>query len=185
MTQQKNRDDILREIVSIELRMFMAVEPVIPSACQEQPEALKLMRRASHHVLSTGTLESYLADLQEATDDDRNLMSLKYARIDDLVDRLSSNPLIDRIVEVEARWLKDLEERYPLTFVGRSEFAAGVYLRSELETYSDRTLDLYWNDVSRALEEGRNLTEERYTFLFREIGHDSIDDVERERAKSQ
>jgi hypothetical protein len=185
MAQQKDREEILQEIVSVELRMFMAVEPAIPSACQEQPETVKLMRRASHHVLSTGTLESYLDDLREATDEDQNLMTLKYARIDNLIDRINPNPIIDKIIEVETRWLKELEGRYPLTFVGRSDFAAGVYLRSELETYSDRTLGLYFKDVSRALEEGRNLNEERYTFLFQQIGHDSIDDMERERAKGQ
>ncbi len=185
MAQQKDHDQLLQEVVSIELRMFLAVEPAGPSACQEQPEALRLMRRASHHVLSTETLESYLGDLREAADEDRNLMTLKYARIDNLVACLNSNPLIDKIVEAEAGWLKDLEERYPLTFVGRGDFAAGVYLRCELETYSDRTLELYFKDISRANDEGQNLTEERYTFLFQQIGHDSIDDVERERDKGQ
>jgi len=185
MAEQKDREELLREVTDIELRMFLAVEPSIPSACQEQPETFKMMRKASFYVLSNETLESYLRDLQEALEENRNLMELKYARIDDLIPCLNDNPIIDEIVEVEGNWLKELAERYPLTFKGRAEYAAGVYLRSELETYSNETLDLYFKDVSKAIEEGRNLTEERYTFIFRQTGYDSIDDMEIERKKAQ
>jgi len=185
MAEQKDREELLREITDIELRMFLAVQTTFPSACQEQPEAFKLMRKASFYVLSNETLESYLKDIQEALEENRNLMELKYARIDDLIPCLNDNPLIDKIVEAESRWLKELAERYPLTFKGRAEYSAGVYLRSELETYSNETLELYFTDVSRAIEEGRNLTEERYTFVFRQTGYDSIDDVENERKQAQ
>lgn len=185
MAETKDREGLLEEIVSLELRMFLAVQPAIPSACQEEPETFKLMRRASHHVLSTETLESYLADLSDAVEEDRNLMELKYARIDNLIPRLNENPVIEQIVEAEGQWLRELEERYPLTLAGRSDFAMGVYLRSELETYSDRTLQLYVRDVARASEENRNLAAERYTFLFRHIGYDSIDDMERARKEGR
>jgi len=185
MAEQKDREELLREITDIELRMFLVIEPSIPSACQEQPETFKLMRKASFYVLSNETLESYLKDIQEALEENRNLMELKYARIDDLISCLNNNPIIDRIVEAEGRWLKELAERYPLTFKGRADYAAGVYLHSELETYSNKTLELYFKDVSKAMEEGRNLTEERYTFIFQQAGYDSIDNVEMERKKAQ
>ena len=74
-----------------------------------------------------------------------------------------------------------MEKKYPSTFRDRGDFASGVYLRSELETYSDQTLELYFKDISNALKEGRNLTAERYTFLFKQIGYNSIDDMERVR----
>ena len=181
MAERKDREELLKEIVDIELRMFLSVQTAIPSACQEQPETLKLMRKGGFHVLSNETLESYLKDVKEALEEDRNLMELKYARIDNLIPCLNSNPVIDKIVEVEARWINELSERYPLTFKGRAEYSAGVYLRSELETYSNETLDLYFKDISRAVEESRNLTEERYTFIFQQTGYDSIEDMERER----
>ncbi len=179
----KSREQLLEEVVSLELRMFMVIEPVIPSACQEQPEAFKLMRAASHAVLSDETLESYLNDLEEAVDESRNLVELKYARIDHLIPALSDSPLIDEIVETESAWLKELEQKYPNTFVGRSDFAISTYLRSELETYSDRTLQLYHKDIQKAKEEGRNLVGERYTYLFQQIGYDSIEAMEQERKK--
>ena len=185
MTETTDRAELLRRIVDLELRMFLAIQPSIPSACQEMPDTFRLTRRASFLVLSDETLRSYLRDLEEAMDEDQNLMELKYARMDDLVPQLNDSPTIDRIVEVEGRWMDELAERYPLTFRGRSDYAAGVYLRSELETYSDRTLDSYFRDVTVAMGAGRNLIEERYAFIFRESGYDSIDDVENEQKQAQ
>lgn len=185
MAGNKSSEELLHDIVAIELRMFLTVQTSDPITCQEQPGAFKLTRKAGFHVLSPETLESYINDLQEAMEENRNLIELKYARIDSLIPPLSDNPLIEKIVEVEGRWLKELEKRYPLTFRGRADFATGVYLRSELETYSDRTLELYYKDVCKALAESKNLTAERYTYLFKQIGYNSIDDVERERKKAQ
>jgi len=185
MAGGKSHEELLKEIISIELRMFMTVQTSGPTTCQEQPEAFKLTRKAGFYVLSNRTLESYLNDLQEATEENRNLIELKYARIDNLIPPLNNNPLIDKIVDSEGSWLKELEKKYPSTFRDRADFASGVYLRSELETYSDQTLELYFKDVSNALGEGRNLTAERYTFLFKQIGYNSIDDMERQRKQAQ
>jgi hypothetical protein len=185
VAERSDREELLRRIVDLELRMFLAVQASIPSACQEMPDTFKLMRRASFLVLSDETLRSYLADLEEAMDEGQNLMEMKYARMDDMIPRLNDSPMIDRIVEVEGRWMDELAERYPLTFKGRSDYAAGVYLRSELETYSGKTLESYYRDVTEAMGAGRNLTEERYAYIFRESGYDSIDDVEKERTQAQ
>ena len=181
----KSHDELVQEITSIELRMFLTVQTSGPTTCQEQPETFKLMRRAGFHVLSTETLESYLQDLEEALDEDRNLVTLKYARIDELIPCLNDNPIIGKIVEIEERWFKELEKKYPATFRNRADFAAGIYLRSELETYSDRTLELYYKDACQSLAEGRNLTAERYAYLFKQLGYRSIEDMERERKKAK
>jgi hypothetical protein len=183
LAESKSHEELIRDIVAIELRMFLTVQTAGPTTCQEQPETFKLMRRAGFNVLSNETLEYYLKDLQEALEEDRNLVSLKYARIDELIPCLNNSHAIADIVEIEERWLKELEKKYPLTFRSRADFAAGIYLRSELETYSDRTLELYLKDLTKALEEGRNLTAERYTYLFKQLGYNSIDDMEQERKK--
>ena len=183
----KTRDQLIEEIVGIEIRMFLAVETPepMPSACQEQPDMLKLMRRASHWVLSDETLQSYLHDIQEAIEEDRNLMTLKYARMDNLIPVLNNSPLIDKIVEIESQWFTELAEKYPFTFKGRLEYSANVYLRSELETYSDRTLELYYKDISKAADEGRNLNADRYTYLFQQSGYDSIEEMEHDMKQKQ
>ena len=69
--------------------------------------------------------------------------------------------------------------KYPHIFKGG---ATGFepYLHSELETYSDKTLQLYFEDVSQAEKEGANLAEERYTRLFQQIGHSSIAEADEE-----
>jgi hypothetical protein len=185
MAGSKSHEELINDIVAIELRMFLTVQTAGPTTCQEQPETFKLMRRAGFHVLSSKTLESYLQDLQEALEDDRNLVTLKYARIDELIPCLNDSHLIGEIVEIEERWLRELEKKYPLTFRSRADFAAGIYLRSELETYSNRTLELYLKDLTKALDEGRNLTAERYTYLFKQLGYNSIDDMEQKRKQAK
>lgn len=162
--------------------MFLSVQTFIPSLCQQRPETFKAMRRMNHYVLSTETLASYLEDLHKAVADGRNLLTEKYARMDNLIPCLNTNPVIDKIVEAEGGWLKELSDRHPSTFPSQSDYASNVYLRSELETYSAPTLELYFKDVCKAVEERRNLAAERYTSLFQQIGYSSIDELESKKA---
>jgi len=171
-----NREELLNEIIEIELRMFDQVRTSEPSLCKDRPGTFKVMRGMTHSVLSTKTLQSYLEDLQKAKAEGRNLLTEKYARMDNRIPPLKTNPIIDDIVEIEAHWMEELSQKYPRTFKRGPGFK--IYLSSELETYSDETLKLYFGDVSRAEKEGRNLTEERYTKLAKQIGYGSIDELE-------
>ena len=175
------REELIEGIVAMELEMFVAVRPLVPSLCQERPETFRLMRRAAHWVLSDETLESYHRDLVEAVRGGRNLMTEKYARMDSLIPQLRDNAVIGQIVAAEGAWLKELAVRHPRLFNDHSEYAAGVYLRSELETYSDRTLELYYADTCQASATGRNLADERYKYLFRQAGYESWEELERKR----
>lgn len=180
--QKEQRDSLLDRIIAMELDMFQTVREEQPSLCKDMPETFKVMRRMTHCVLSNETLESYLKDLSQAAANRRNLMTEKYARMDNLIPCLNANPVIDRIVQVEHRGREELANKYPQMFRTQSAQALFVYLRSELETYSDQTLELYFKDISDAVKEGRNLVEERYTFLFRILGYSSIDDWVKKRA---
>ena len=95
-----------------------------------------------------------------------------------IVIQLKRSRFIDAVVDIEAGWMKELQERYLRAFKGSINFE--VCLSSELETYSDETLELYFGDVSRADREGRNLAGEQYTRLFQQIGYGSIDEIEEE-----
>jgi hypothetical protein len=172
-----SREELVKSIIEIELGMFERVRSHEPSLCQERPEAFKMMRGITHSVLSIKTLESYLKDLHEAKVKDRNLITEKYARMENRIPPLKTNPIIDDIVEIEERWSKELSQKYPRTFKGG--FGFKVYLSCELETYSDKTLQLYFKDISKALEEKRNLAEERYTSLFQQLGYSSIAEAEK------
>ena len=181
--EERNRGELLKSIIEIELDMFERVKTAEPSLCKDRPETFKVMRGMTHSVLSIETLESYLEDLHKAKAKGRNLITEKYARMDNRIPPLKTNPLIDDIVNVEARWKRELPEKYPHTFSqGGSGFE--IYLSSELETYSDETLELYFRDISKAEKEGRNLAEERYTVLFQQMGYSSIAEAEGKKAKT-
>jgi hypothetical protein len=176
-----NREEILDSIVESEFDMFERVRTNEPSLCKERPETFRAMRRMAHSVLSTKTLQSYVEDLQKAEAEGRNLLTEKYARMDNRIPPLKLNPIIDDIVEIEARWMEELSRKYPHAVRHRPGFK--IYLSCELETYSDETLELYFGDVSRAEKEGRNLTEERYARMTRQMGYGSIDELEGKRGR--
>jgi len=178
MTKEKrSRGELLNSIIEIELDMFQRVRTAEPSLCKDRPETFRVMRGMTHSVLSTETLESYLEDLHKAKAEGRNLLTEKYARMDNKIPPLKTNPAIEDIVEIEAHWMNELSGNYPRTFKGGPSFK--IYLSSELETYSDKTLELYFEHVSKAEKEGRNLAEERYTMLFQQIGYSSIAEAEK------
>ena len=174
--EKGKRKELLDNIIEFEFDMFERVRTSEPSLCQEQPETFRAMRGMTHSVLSTKTLQSYFEDLQKAKAEGRNLLTEKYARMDNRIPPLKINPIIDDIVEIEARWMEELSRKYPHTFKLGPGFK--IYLSSELETYSDQTLKLYFGDVSRAEKKGRNLTEERYAKLTKQMGYGSIDELE-------
>jgi hypothetical protein len=178
----KGREELLNKIIEIEFRMFEQVRTSEPSLCKDRPETFRAMRGMGHSVLSTKTLQSYLEDLQKAKAEGRNLLTEKYARMDNRIPPLKTNRLIDEIVKIESQWMRELSQKYPQSFKGGSG-GFELYLSSELETYSDETLKLYFGDVSRAEKEGRNLAKEGYTKLFQQIGYSSIDDMERKRGQ--
>jgi len=179
MMNQKKRNKMIVDIVERELAMFLQVRTSIPSLCQERPETFRTMREMSHTVLASDTLASYLKDLKLAEKKGRNLLTEKYARMDNVIPPLSDNPLIGEIVSIEADWMEVLKDRFPKTFRGnRTPFE--IYLCSELETYSDDTLALYHRDVTTALKKGGNLAERRYRLLFESLGYDDIHQVEQQ-----
>jgi len=177
INEKRGHEELLKSIIQIELDMFERVRTAEPSLCKDRPETFKVMRRMTHSTLSSTTLESYLEDLNKAKADDRNLLTEKYARMDSRIPPLKSNPIIDDTVKIEARWMKELSEKYPHTFKGGPAFK--IYISSELETYSDKTLELFFKDVSKAEKEKRNLAEERYTMLFQQVGYSSISEAEK------
>ena len=177
------KSDLINQISGIELDMFEQVRTAMPALCQERPETFKVMRGMTHSVLSTETLSSYLEDLQKARADGKNLLTEKYARIDNQIPPLKANPVIDDIVKRESRWMKKLSQKYPHIFKGEAA-SFEPYLSSELETYSDKTLELYFRDVCQAEKEERSLAQERFTKLFQQIGYTSIAEVE-ERARAE
>lgn len=182
-----SKAELIKEILKIELEMFKQVRTAAPSRCQENTNSFLLVRGAAFANWSEKTLACYLQDLQEAREEGRNLMTEKYARMDNLIPCLNDNPLIDDIMAIEIEWEKEVRAKYPHV-VGRSsreEAETGDdmayfknYLRSELETYSDATLVSYYTDLLAAVGNGENLAEKTFAAIFRRMGFASLAEAE-------
>ena len=141
-SREKDMKALLEKIIKIEEDMFVAVnEGGDKVDCQSQLKTFHAMRYMSFAVLSYDTVQSYWEDLNFALQDGRNLVKEKYARMDNLIPVFNENPAIDKIVEIECGWMKELHEKYPHAIQFGPQFAN--YEHSELETYSDETLELY------------------------------------------
>jgi hypothetical protein len=149
------KENLIEKILQLELEMFLKVRSRYPVRCQENPDAFRFHRGAQFSVWSEETLRSYLDDLTKAKEQDHNLMTLKYARMENLIPDLKTNPVIDEIVQMEVGAQREMLSHYPnILSQGRplEDDSSGVtsfktYLRGELETYSDRTLELLRRDI--------------------------------------
>lgn len=183
-------DQLIARIIDLEWEMFSSVNAVEPAACQQNPKTFRLMRWMSHSVHGAELLRSLLADLERARDEGRNLMTEKYARMENRIPPLKDVAvlaMIHEIADVEDRWMKPLRQSYPLTFHARSA-SFHNYTVCELETCSDATVEAYYREIRGALDEKRNLLEERYCNLFDKLGYASLQQREddlRQRLESQ
>jgi hypothetical protein len=182
----KNKQELIQEVIDLELDMFLNVRAREPASCQENPEAFRFHRGVLFSVWSKAALESYRDDLIRADAEGLNLMTLKYARMENSIPPLSENPLIDRIVEIEIAWAKELAAKYPkLHSRGRPIDEDGprgtsikTYLRGELETYSDNTLALYHQNQIQFLERKENLAEKVLLATVVGAGYGSLQEAE-------
>jgi hypothetical protein len=189
VSEEHSEKDVIEKILAIEVEMFLSVPSDNPYTCQQYPESFKLHRRAQFSPWSLPTLESYLRDLENARSAGINLMTQKYARMDNLIAPLNGNPLIDVITAGYCGLQRAMKEKYP-GILGRgrplssaedsvSMTSFETYARGELETYSDATLALLHKDIQDKLAQGVSLTEEVYECLVRQLGYSSLDDAER------
>jgi len=190
MISEKHAEkDVIEKILAIEIEMFLSVPSANPSTCQQYPESFKVHRRAQFSPWSLPTLESYLRDLENARSAGINLMTQKYARMDNLVAPLNGNPLIDVITTSYCALQRAMKEKYPgILSQGRPLSSAEdsdsmtsfeTYARGELETYSDATLALLHKDIQGKLAQGISPTEEVYECLVRQLGYSSLEDAEK------
>lgn len=180
------KDRLIEAILEIELRMFLTVNPVLTSACQEDPKGFRLHRRAQFLPWAEETLASYLEDLRAADGRGENLMRRKYALLQG--PRAESGPDLEEIVRLEMEWQRAMFRDYPALMGGarpltddrtRAEMTSfETYTRGELETYSPRTLGLLRRDLAAMRARGESLSEKIYDRLVRALGYASLADAE-------
>lgn len=183
------RDSIIDAIVEIELHMFLTVNPVLTSECQQHPESFELHRRAQFAPWTTDTLESYLEDLREAQERGDNLLRQKYARMEGIVPPAQDRPVLEEILRLMVDWQRDMFRDYPALMSAARPLtdeethwqmtSFETYTRGELETYSERTLQLLHRDLLAMQTREESLSEKVYDHLARASGYASLDDAER------
>lgn len=184
----ERKREITEKILEMELAMFLSVPTAHRYNCQEEPESFKLHRRAQFAAWSIPTLESYLVDLLRARDADCNLVAIKYARMDDLVPRENFNPCINLIVDLALTGQRRFVADFPFLMRGgrplsKKEDVPGLtsfetYLRGELETYSESTLELLYGDMLALQASGSSLSDAAYRNLAAQLGFDSLESLE-------
>ena len=185
----QDRIGLTEQVLELELAMFLSVPTTHRYRCQEDPEGFKLHRRAQFAAWSPATLECYLADLRQAKAEGSNLLALKYARMENLVPCGNFSPLIDVIAELAVQGQKKFIADYPGLMrgarpLGKAADVPGLtsfetYLRGELESYSETTLERLYQDMLDLQKAGTNLSEIIYRFLAEQWGFDSLDNLEK------
>ncbi len=193
MHQDKgNKQSLVDRILETEWEMFQAVPTLARASCQDDPEGFSVMRGSQFMAWSVQALESYLDDLGKALASGKNLMTIKYARMAEQIPRVSQNPVIGRIVEIQVAWQKELLRKYPHV-IGRGRGVCDAdsgpggtsfsrYLAGELETYSDKTLEILYGDILRHLENNENMSERIYRHMARNMGYKSLEEAEKSSA---
>lgn len=180
------KKEIIDMILADELEMFLSVKAKERSACQDNPASFKFYRGAMFSTWSKKALESYQSDVRKAKAEGKNLITLKYARMENLIPQLKNNELIDKIVTIEIAWVKEVTERYPnIHSKGKpvekdhqNSTSTRTYLRCELETYSDQTLNLYYQNLLSYQKQGINLSEKMCATMVKGAGFKSLHEAE-------
>lgn len=181
------RNDLLiKEILNLEWEMFVRVKSAHPAACQSTPDKFRAIRSSVFMMWTAEMLAAYLEQLESAKVQGRNLLTEKYARMDNLIPPLTNSPYVDEIIEINEIWQRELKEKFPVLYnrCCRTMEATGdgqnfsVYLRSELETYGDSTLGLYYWNVKNAYNKNENLSIEALKHLVQKGGYRNLEHAE-------
>jgi hypothetical protein len=177
---------IIEDILDIEVDMLQRIRSANSAPCQDAPKTFRNIRESIYKTWTKEMLLSYKQDLLTAQKNDKNLVLEKYARMDNLIPPLKENPLIEKIVEIENYWQVELQEKYPIIYkkicrnnnniCNGSNFV--IYLKSELETYSNNTLLAYYKHVKNSFKNSENLALKSLENLILTNGYNNLDHAE-------
>lgn len=198
-----NREEMMELIIQREWLDFSSAPNEGGKAfCQQDPDTFFIMRRSQYMTWPDELLESWLADLQYAAQQGWNVMTEKYARMEEstaperyaqichlLPERSDMHRAVtEQIVQIQVGWMEAFAAAYP-RMAGRARnihtaedtFCATsyeTYLRAELGTYSDATLKRYGQFVVSLFRAGENLARKIMENTARLYGYQDIDAAE-------
>jgi len=197
--EMKNKNELIRTILDEEFIMFDRVSNEGGRAdCQDNRRIFNVMRASQFLAWDEPSLSSYLQDLEDAKEAGRNLLTEKYAFMMEDTDpaayaRLAqqlpapgekAKELIDQIMEIYMRQTEAFMKAYP-AFLKRSRplyakesgpvTSIETYMRSELKTYSVRTLSFLAEHISAAEAKGESVVYEIYRHTAEAYGFASVE----------
>ena len=200
----KNRHaDLVDQIVVAEWEAFdKVINEGGRADCQDNWDTFSKMRKSQYLTWSIEMLESFLADMKQADENGWNLITEKYARMEEstaydhyvqIADKLpkkddKTKAIVEEIVKIQVGFMEDFAEDYPkVAGTARKihtyedtpyDTSYETYLRGELLTYSPKTLELYGRYVVDHVNKENNIAKEIMTNTALLYGYKSLEDLE-------
>lgn len=204
MAEVTEREQLIFDIASMEWEFFQQVHNTGGRAsCQDDPDTFFKMRMSQWMVYSDEVLRSYQADLQAAAQEGRNPVFEKYARMMETTypeeyEQIKAHlpevskkkaAMVERLSQIHVEWDRWMLEHYPnIRANGRvlttqeDNIADGSssesYLRGEMLTCSDHTVELILKETENAYEKGDNLLKEIIANETAFYGYKSLEEAE-------
>ena len=204
----KQKEELVDRLVKLEWQNFDKVENEGGRAdCQDDWGTFSIMRTSQYLTWTEEMLQSYIQDFEDAMARGWNLITEKYGRMmestapkrfEEIKNQFPAlaeekKVIIEEIVKIQVRWMEEFALEYPCmagnsraihtyedTFYSTS---FETYLRGEMRTYSDRTLDLYGRFIVSYLQAGKNLTKDIMSNTALLYGYESLEKAEELLAK--
>ena len=203
MYEKFTNEELIDLIIELEWNMFTNVTNVGGRAsCQDDPETFEIMRRSQFEAWNHLLLESYLADILNASTENRNLLAEKYGymmqysfpqefkSVKNELPEISEEKLhlVQNITQMHLDWRKEGIEKYPKLFgKGRPEkisdemhgfVSVESYTLGELSTMSERSLQIYYDYMLELREKGINMALSILENTVTKYGYDSLEKAE-------
>ncbi len=197
------KEELVEGIVILEWRAFDKVKNEGGRAdCQDDYGTFSIMRKSQYFTWTEEMLRSYIHDFHMANDCGWNLITEKYGRMMESTDpkgfeRIKDSlfvlpkekvEIIEAIVKIQVEWMEEFAKDFPKSALNARNIHTSedtlfstsyeTYLRGELSTYSDETLDLYGRYIADLLQSGANLAKMIMSNTAYLYGYASLEDLE-------
>ena len=203
MKDADNKEKLVERLVLLEWENFDKVKNEGGRAdCQDDWGTFSIMRTSQYKTWTEEMLMSYIRDFEGAMAKGWNLITEKYGRMmestapsrfEEIKEQFpplaeEKKAIIEEIVKIQVGWMEEFASEYPY-MAGNSRVihtyedsmystSFETYLRGEMRTYSDKTLDLYGRFIVSYLQEGKNLTKDIMTNTALLYGYESLEKAE-------
>lgn len=198
-------EKLVESVVNAEWQQFQHVRNEGGRAsCQNDRVTFDIMRKSQYMTWPDELLLSYGNDIKEAFENNWNLITEKYARMmestayekyKELEPQLpvrssERRELVEKTAAIQVKWMEEFARKYPKladnarsihTYEDREyNTSYETYLRGELLTYSDKTMELYYKFVKELEKKGENLAQMIMENTVKLYGYESLEEAERD-----